>query len=149
MPRKPEEPYFHKVAERMVREGVSFRVAATEEGVNLTSIEAENIFRTKAFQKVLWEQRHKYAQEVANDPGATKVSAAGMMLIAIQKLLEEAQWDKAIAGIEKLAKLQGWMGIEGQVNVFAGLSEREYEQVKKKLEQRLELTGGSGVTGTA
>ena len=136
-----------RVAERCAREGISFRQAASDEGISLTSIEAENMERRKAYQEILWNARHRYAQELANNPQATKSSAIGMMMQAIQKLLEHGDWDKAIAGIEKLSKLQGWVGADTNVNLIAGISTKDLEKIKAKLQDG--HNESTGITGTA
>lgn len=138
--------WYEEAADRMVREGTPFRQVAAEKGYALTMIECEQIVNSKLFQDILWTARHRYNQDVGGNPEATKTSAAGMMLQAIQKLLDDGQWDKAIQGVEKLSKLQGWQGGDTQVNVFADLTARDFDKIRnvlagKKVEKKVPEAG--------
>jgi len=127
-----------RAAEQMARQGMGMRQAAQEQGMALTAEEAEGLFRQKVFQRLLWIERNKYYKELASDPNRTKQSAIGLMWLSIQKLAEQGDWDKALEGLLKLAKVEGWVGAEGQTNVFATLSAKDFEEIKKEMQK---LTG--------
>jgi hypothetical protein len=122
-----------RAAEIIVREGKNLAQVSLELELNMTSREALDIERSKAFQAILWDERHRYNTELAGNPQASKLSAQGMMLHAIQKLLEEGKWDKALDGVIKYARVAGWIGPDSNVNVFQGLNTKELEGLEKKL----------------
>lgn len=127
----------------MVREGKSIQQVASELQLDLLSRELENIQRTKGFQEVLWAERHKYHKQLAADPNASKQSLLGQMMYSIQKLIEEGEHAKALTGMIQLAKVAGYVGDGGQVNIFAGLKEKDLKkleaQVAKATEEDVEL----------
>jgi hypothetical protein len=133
MAKSPEQSWFKTAAQIIVREGRSLKDVSMEMNLQLTSAECEKIFRSKLFQDVLRTERHSYNLEVASDPGATKLSLEGLSHILIQKLIDEGQYDKALDGIQKLAKLKGW-DKSGEVNIFAGITAQDIETERKKLE---------------
>lgn len=120
-------------ADLMVRSGISLKEAITELGIPMTSIECANILRRRSFQKLLWQARHRFNQELASDPLRSKQSTIGQFQILAQKLIEEGSYDKAAEVLFKLARLENWIGIEGQINVFAGLSQRDIDEMRAKL----------------
>lgn len=107
--------------------------------------EADEIYRSKAFQTVLRQERLRYVNEIASDPQLSKNTAIGMMLLGIQNLIAEGEWDKAIEGVKKLSQLTGWQGAETNVNVFADLKGKDFEDLKRQFEQRT----GAGKAKTA
>jgi hypothetical protein len=132
---KSEESWFQKAAELVVRENMPFRAAAHEAGAEITTVEAENIFRRKSFQKLLWTERNKYYAEVANEPGRNKTSAVGLMHLLVHKLIEAGEFDKALEGITKLAKLEGWLNPETQINIMGELTGKDLAKLRKDLEK--------------
>jgi hypothetical protein len=132
-PPKDSEPWFERVAARMVRENESLRVAALAEGLDLTPEEAVAAAKRRAFQKVLWQARLAYYNEVGSDPGRTKQTVLGQMILAAQKLMEADEWEKAALVNEKIARVAGWMGAEAEQNVFVGLSQKDIDEVKKQM----------------
>jgi len=135
--KKREEIWFKKVADRMVREDLAFRQAAGEEGVALTTDECAAIHRSRSFQNVLWQSRFEYYTELGSNPTRTKTAALGLMTLAIQGLVSEGQWDKALEGILKLAKVEGWVGGDANLNVFANLTQADIDSAKKHLQETL------------
>jgi hypothetical protein len=135
-PAKDEENWFQAAVELVVRHGLTFRQAVSDLGIGINSQEAETFFRRKAFQKLLRAERHRYMTELANDPGATKTSAIGNLLQCASGLMEAHQYDKAAEVYLKIAKLQGWVGAENNVNVFNGLTQSDYVKLRAKLEAK-------------
>lgn len=133
----PEPEWYRKAAAKMVREGKNLLLVVDELGLEgLTSRDIEEIHKSNTFQAILRNERLRFATEIARDPALTKDAAVGMMLQAVEKLLLEGEWDKALEGLQKLAKLAGWVGSDNQVNVFADLKQRDYEELKKQIESR-------------
>jgi len=131
----PEPEWFRAVARKIVREGKNFLLAIDELGIpGLTSKEAEEIHRSNTFQTVLRNERLKFATEYARDPALSRDAAIGMMMIGIEKLMLEGEWDKAIDGLTKLSKLTGWLGADQNVNVFADLKQKDLEEMRKQIE---------------
>lgn len=122
-----------EAADLIVRQGVSLAQALTELKVSLTSSECDKLQKQRVWQRVLWSARNRYYLELASDPESTKRAACGMLRLLAQKLYELGDYDKSGAIVEKLAKIEGWVGIEGSVNVFAGLSQRDIDDMKLKL----------------
>lgn len=141
-PRNEEQPYYQKVATIMVREAKSFRQAAIELNLELTAEECAHIEKLQSFQKVLWTARHRFYRELASDPERTKVSLLGQMMFLIQKLTEEGEYDKALEGAMKLAKVEGFIGPDSQVNIFSDVSPKDLEEAKARIAARLD-TGGT------
>lgn len=136
MPTSPEQSWFARAAEKMVREEKTLYLVAQELELQLTTRECENIARTKAFQKVLWEARNVYHKELANDPSRNKNSLVGTMLMAANKLMEEGKYDKAAEVLFKLARIEGYVGAESQVTVIGSLSQAEIDKAKEEIKKR-------------
>lgn len=121
----------------MVRNSVSFSQAANDLKLPLSPTECEKVVKRKEFQQILRQEKNAFRQEVANEPGRTKSTAVGMMVLAIENLITEGEWDKAVAAIEKLAKLEGWLGAESNVNIFAGMTARDIATEKERILKEL------------
>lgn len=132
-PSAPEPSWLTEVVELMVRNGISLRQAAGELNAAITTTDAENIQRRKSFQKLLRDARNRFHAEVGSDPGLTKACTIGRLSILAQKLSDEGESDKAAEVLFKLAKLAGWLAPETATNVFAGLTARDYDEVRKRL----------------
>lgn len=145
-PTKTEAPWYQRVAEIMVREQKSIAQAAMEAGVGCTSEDLNHIGKLKSFQKVLWTERHRFYSDLARDPDRTKTSLIGQMMYLVQKLIEEGEYDKALEGALKLAKVDGLIGPENQVNIFGGITPADLEKAKEKLAKQLG-SGGSTTQG--
>lgn len=136
-----EYAWFARAAKLMIREAKSFATVVDElEIPGLRPQDLDRLQKSEAFQAALRSERHKYANEVANDPKLGKSTAVGMMMLAIERLMGEGEWDKALEGLQKLAKLTGWTGPDNQVTVFADLKGKEIEELKRQIGQR---TSGS------
>jgi hypothetical protein len=120
----------------MVRNGYSLKQAAFEIGHPLDLDEAERVQRRREFQEILRVERNKYYSEVANDPTRTKSAVLGRMHILADRLHSDGEFDKAAVVLEKLAKMEGWSGNEGNINIFSGLTHRDIAEARERLESQ-------------
>jgi hypothetical protein len=134
---RPEAEWWQGAAELMAREGLAIEEAATRLKIAITSPEARNVTRTKAFQQLLRTERNRYYRDIASNKEWSKATAVGILLDCSERLREAGEFDKAAEVILKAAKILGWVGIEGNVNVFAGMSGRELDDVRARLEAKL------------
>lgn len=146
---KSAKPWFERVAEKIVRESMGFRLAALEIGEELTVEEAETLQRRKEFQRVLTAERFKFYRELADDPGRTKQAALGRLEKIIEALLAEGEYDKAAEVQLKAARIAGWLGPESNVNVFATLTEQDFKNVREKLKDIAQRQDTRGTQGTS
>jgi hypothetical protein len=130
----------------MVRQGLSLAQAATQLSIPVTSHEVDLIMRRVTFQRLIWTCRHRFYKELATDIDRTKISTIGQLVALSQKQTELGDFDKAAETLFKIAKLENWVGEGGQVNVFAGLSQKDIDEMKAKLEDKDESKGS--VNGT-
>lgn len=133
-PDKIDETWMPDAASLMVRSGISLKEAITQLDVALTTLECDNVLRRRSFQRLLWTERHRLNKEIASDPDRTKNATIGQMQLLAQKLMDEGAFDKAAEVLFKLARLENWVGEGGVVNVFAGLSQRDIDEMREKLE---------------
>jgi hypothetical protein len=141
-----ELDWYRLAARKMAREGKPLVLVLDELGVDgITSRESARIFATNTFQAVLRNERLRYAGEIATDPDFKKEALQGLMYGAIQKMLDEGAWDKAVEGMQKLAKLSGWQGVEGQVNIFGDLTAKDFKELREKLESGKSKTATSSL----
>lgn len=136
LPYRPEAEWMQPAAEIMVREAIGLTEALTKLNVPLTSREAAAFFRSKGFQTLLRQERNRHFAAIGSDPTYAKATAVGQVLFCAQQLIEAGEYDKAAEVILKGAKIAGWLGSETNVNVFAGLSGKELEDVRKKILER-------------
>jgi hypothetical protein len=118
----------------MARTGVSLEEAATELGQAITSGECRNILRRKSFNRLLWENRHRYFNQLSQDPNFKKDSILGKLIYLAQKLEDEGAYDKAAEAVLKAAKVAGFVGPESTVSVFGELSQADLDAIRRKLE---------------
>lgn len=131
-PSKPEESWMIDVADIMVKENLNFRRAAESVGKFFQPVEAQNLERTKAFQRVLWTARNRYFEELGSDPQRTRAVLLGQAVYCNQKLMEEGNFKDTLDGIAKLFKME--YGTEDtSVNVFANLNQSDIDAIKAKL----------------
>jgi hypothetical protein len=121
----------------MVRNGSSLKVAALELGITLSPAEVERMGRRRDFQDILRVEQNKYFAMVANDPSRTKSVALGRMWVSAEALARDGEHDKAVQALERISKVEGWIGPENNVNIFAGLTAKEIENARKELEGKL------------
>jgi hypothetical protein len=132
LPERPTEHWFEKAADAIVREGKSLFQYTNEADLGLTSRECDNTLRTKAFQEVLRTRRNLYYKEIAQDPSLSRAAVKGQLVLAINKMLEKEQFDKAANAIMQLAKLEGWTSDGTNVNVFNELTAKDLATLRDK-----------------
>lgn len=121
------------IARLMVQNQLSFVQAVKELKLALEGYECDVLQKRADWKKTLREAKNAFHADVANTPGRNKSSAIGMMQVAIENLMAEGEYDKAVSAIEKLAKLEGWVGSDSNINIFAGLTAREIAEQKAKV----------------
>lgn len=131
-------PWFNEAAEKIVRENKKILQVIVEMDLPLTAKEAEDIFNSSTFQGVLRTSYNRFHKELAEDPDFNKQALIGQAIAATRYLMDEGKYDKALEGMFKIAKLNGWTEAENQINVFAGLSAKEIEAQKAKLLEKLQ-----------
>lgn len=148
MPRKPaiEASWYGRVANRMVQEGKTFAQAMTDEGVVMTSAEAESWFKRSSFQRCLRQARHRFHIEVARDPERNKSATIGQLQVLADKLQAEGEHDKAAEVLLKICKIEGWVGPDN-VQVFGNLTQAQIDAARDALKQKL-LGQSSSITPT-
>lgn len=130
-----------EAAEIIVRESKSLKEAVTQLGIPLTTSECENLARRASFQRLIRAARNRYRAEVASDPGRNKQSTIGLFQILVEKLVEEGELDKAAEVLFKLAKVENWVGDGGTVNVFAGLTQKDLDEMRAKIKEGVKEDG--------
>lgn len=137
----PEQGWMREAAEKMAREGKNLLMVVDEMGIpGMRPPEIEQIRSSKTFQKILREERNRYAMEVGNDPTLQKQTAVGMMAIAINNLMLAGHWDKALEGIQKLAKLAGWQAGDS-VSIFTDLKPKDIGAVRDEIFKNMKIAG--------
>lgn len=138
MPTIPKCDWYEKAAIEIVRNDKTLFRYVNEADLGLTSRECENIARTKEFQEVLRIERNKLYKELATDPSRNRNVAVGQLLFAIQKLLDAGSYDKAVASLAQLFKVEGWSSdATSQVNIFNDLKSTDIGALKAKLEAQV------------
>lgn len=149
MPRKPaiEASWYGRVAVQMVENGKTFAQAMTEEGVAMTTAEAESWFRRSSFQRCLRQARHRFHNQIARDPERNKTTTIGQLQLLADKLQAEGEFDKAAEVLLKICKIEGWVGPDN-VQVFGNLTQAQIDAARDALKQKLLAQSGS-ITPTA
>lgn len=139
MARPNPNAWWADAAEAMVWEAISPVEAAARHGVTLTEDEGKQLFRSQAFQKVFIKIRNEFYAELGRNPSRTKATVIGRLDVCAERLMSLSQFDKAAEVLLKMAKVEGWVGTEGEVNVFAGLTQRELDETRARVQRRQEL----------
>lgn len=131
-PGPPEkiETWHVAAVEAMARTGCTLEEAATIAQVALTSEDANKLLRRASFNRLLWEARHRYFNELASSPNWRKDTAIGKLMSLAQKLEDAGAHDKAAEVLFKAAKMAGWVGPESTVSVFGELSQRDLDAIR-------------------
>jgi hypothetical protein len=130
-----------QVAELMVRDGMSFKEAVNELHLPLTPGECDAVKNRAVFQDILLKAQHTHRESLANMPERSKASAIGLALLSLEKLFQEGEWREVIAGVEKIGKMEGWIGGETNINVFSGLTQTDIKKAKERIAQQLVESG--------
>lgn len=134
---KPELEFHQPLAELIAREGVTLREAATRLRIAITSEDAGNLFRSKAFQRLLRAERNRYFLEVGQDVEWRRKTAIGMLLHCVKELMQAGEFDKAAEVILKASRVEGWLGAETQVSVFNGLNQKDIDALRTKIKEKV------------
>lgn len=128
-----------EAANLMAQTGCSLSQAATHLQKIVSVDECNVILRRSTFQRVLWEARHRFFSELGSNPNYKKETAIGRLLMLAEKLEQEGKFDSAAEVVFKIAKMNGWTGPESTVNVFGDLSQKDIDNIRKKLSKPMEL----------
>lgn len=130
---KKLEDWLIEAAEYMAATGSTLQVAATVLSKQIPSTEIAAILRRKSFQELLAEARNRFFIKTATSPTWKKDTAIGMLMSDAERLRAEGSYDKASECVFKAAKMAGWVGVEGQVNVFGELSQKDLDKIREDL----------------
>ena len=128
--------WFVQAAEVMVRTQCSLKQAALEVGHPLDPDEADKVSRRRDFQEILRVEKNKFYASVANDPSRTKSVVLGQMWVLADRLIAEGEFEKAAGVLDKLSKMEGWSGNEGNINIFSGLTARDIAEARDRLKEK-------------
>lgn len=128
-----------EAAQLMAQTGCSLSQAATHLQKIVSVDECNTILRRATFQRVLFEARHRWFSELGSNPNYKKETAIGKLLALAEKLEIEGKFDSAAEVVFKIAKMNGWTGPESTVNVFGELSQRDIDNIRKKLSKPSEM----------
>jgi hypothetical protein len=127
------EDWHLEAIQHMVRTGSSLQGAAMELDIVLSIEDARLLLRRASFQRLLWQERHRYFNELATDPNFRKDTAVGKLISLAQKLEEQGEYDKASEVYFKVGKMMGWVGPESTVSVFGELTQRDLDAIRDKV----------------
>lgn len=125
-----------EAAELMVRESRSLKEVITILGIPLTTEECETIGRRRSFRDLLRAARTRLYNEIGSDPSRSKDALIGQLQIQADALEASGEFDKAAEVLFKLAKVKNYLSEEGTVNVFAGLTAKDFDAIRKRLAER-------------
>lgn len=120
----------------MVRTQCSLKQAALEVGHPLDPDEADKVSRRRDFQEIHRVEKNKYYSTVANDPTRTKSVVLGQMWVLADRLIAEGEFEKAAGVLDKLSKMEGWSGNEGNINIFSGLTARDIAEARDRIQEK-------------
>lgn len=123
-----------EACELMARNGLSLTQAVAHMGLEITTEEIDRVLQRKSFNRLLWEARHRYFNELATRPDFKKETIIGRLVALAQKLEDEGAYDKAAEATLKAAKVAGFVGPESTVSVFGELSQADLDAIRRKLE---------------
>lgn len=131
--------WYFDAANLMAQSGCSLSNAVTQLGRIVSVDECNKILRSTTYQRVLWDARHRVFTELGSNPNYKKETAIGKLLHLAEKLETEGKFDSAAEVTFKIMKAQGWTGPENTVNVFGDLSQKDIDNIKKKLSKPSEI----------
>lgn len=137
------EDWLFEAATLMAQTGCSLSQAATHLQRIVTIDECNAVLRRSTFQRVLWEARHRFFSELGTNPNYKKETAIGKLLALSEKLEVEGKFDAAAEVVFKIMKANGWTGPESTINVFGDLSQKDIDNIKKKISQGLQSNAQS------
>jgi len=125
-----------EAAELMVRESRSLKEVISLLGIPLTTDECETIGRRKSFRDLLRAARTRLHNEIGSDPSRNKEALIGQLQLQADNLEAAGEYDKAAEVLFKIAKVKNYLGDEQTVNVFAGLTAKDFDAIRKRLAER-------------
>ena len=132
-PRKNSDAWYVDATKLMVLKGYSLRLAAEYLEVGLTKEEAEAIYDTSTFQKLLWTERFQYFGGIGENINRSRQAVIGRHEMLIQKLVEAEEWKKAADANLELARMEGMLQSEKSQVTILGLSQEEMSELRKEL----------------
>lgn len=132
----PVADWYDRAAEAMTRNNKTLFAWSNENNKGLRAVECENIVRTKEFMAAMRAARNRFYKELSTDPTRSRNTAVGQLLFAVQKLLENEQYDKAVAALAHLFKVEGWTTDQAQVNIFNDLNAKDIDALRKKMQEK-------------
>jgi hypothetical protein len=130
----PAADWYEKACEAIVRGERTLFQWANETNRGLTSLECQNIARTKEFMAALRVARNRYYKELATDPSRNRNTAVGQLLYLVQKMIDAEQNDKAVAALAQLFKVEGWTSDQANISIFNDLNAKDIDGLRKKLQ---------------
>ena len=115
---------------------MSLKSAVTQLGIEVSVDDIHRIENRTSYPKMVWSAKHQLALELGGDPELSKQAGIGHLLIQADALDKEGQHDKAAEVWFKIAKLAGWVGVEGQVNVFGDLTQDQLDKIKETVSKQ-------------
>ena len=122
-----------EAAEMMVRESRSLKEVLTQLQIPLTTDECETIGRRRSFRELLRAARNRLHNEIGSDPSRNKEALIGQLQLQADNLEASGEYDKAAEVLFKIAKVKNYIGEENTVNVFAGLTAKDFDAIRKRL----------------
>lgn len=134
--KQTELSWYARVAEIMAKRDCNIQQACFEEDLPVTTLEADEHFKSPAFQTLLRRARAKHYAEVADDPAShSKRIVVGKLIKAAELLTSNGSHDKAAEVLHKVCKIEGWDKSDNQMNLFGGVTAKDLEEMKAKLEK--------------
>jgi len=139
--RPTRDAWYTEAAEDIVWTNVSVQEAAAKLGHVLTGEEAARLAKTPEFQRAMTKARNEYYAEIGRNPGRTKAVVLGRLDMCAEELMKQKSWDKAAEVLLKLAKVEGYVGGDTEVSVFAGLTQKEIDEVRARVTRAQQQPG--------
>jgi len=133
--RRTDEPYFPRLADKIVREGMDIYSAAEDLELGLKKDEIDKLQRNPVFKTHLGLSQIRWYREIGTDPKRDKEYLEGFMLDMAEKLAAGNSYKEASEAALKYAKLKGYVGDDTTTNAFANLSPSEKLQVLEALKK--------------
>ena len=127
--------WYQNAASLMVRTGKNLWQASVVLNLGLTVKQATEIEDDPEFMAVLRGERFKYYKEIYNDPNKGKAAVIGQMLDLATKLTKEKKHKEAVTALLGVAKVEGWLTDNTQIQVFGDVSAKDISSMKEKLEK--------------
>jgi hypothetical protein len=137
MKRKRPKNWYREVARVMLRQNLPFRAAAAECGIVLTPEEAEKHARRAAFLEIYQRERFEYYAQLGASTYRGREGLIGQMQYLIDQLISAGQYDKALDGVAKLARVARGDDIESTTDQIAGLTPAQIEELRKSIASRV------------